>query len=144
MRVFIAGIMQGSRQDDRISDQNYRVLLAETLKEHIDNVDIVDPWVINPNSVDYDDEQAVATFIKMTALAGEVDVVLTYLPRASMGTAIELWTAYHAGIPTIVASPLTHNWVLKVTATHILPDLDSLLNFIKSGELTTMLATTHS
>ena len=140
MRVFIAGIMQGSRLDHLISNQNYRVLLAQTLKEYIDDVVIVDPWVIHPNSVDYDNEQAVATFLEMTALAGEVDVVLAHLPHASMGTAIELWTAYHADIPIIVASPLTHNWVLKVTATRILPDLDSLLDFIKKGELTPLLS----
>jgi hypothetical protein len=135
MRVFIAGVMQGSRLDRAIDSQSYRVQLANALQRQYEAVEIIDPWRIHPNSVDYEDRRVVDTFLSMTSLAGEADVLLAYLPTASMGTAIELWTAYHAGVPTVVVTPMAHNWAVKVTAAEVLPDLDSLLDYISTGKL---------
>jgi hypothetical protein len=36
----------------------------------------------------------------------------------------------------VVVSPLVHNWVIKVTADELLPDLDSLIARIKNGLFT--------
>ena len=135
MRVFIAGIMQGSRLDDQIREQNYRILLGRAIESQFPNATVVDPWTLHPESVVYDDQMAKRTFLEMTALVKSCQLVLAYLPQASMGTGVELWEAYHAGIPTIVVSPMVHNWVIKLTATHILPDLPSLLTYITNGEL---------
>jgi hypothetical protein len=135
MRVFIAGIMQGSRQDHLIGSQNYRSQLAEALAAQFNPLEIIDPFSLHPNSVDYDDVLVRDTFLSMTELAGSADLVLAYLPEASMGTAIELWTAHHAGVPAIVVTPMTHNWVVKVTASQVVSDLESLLDFIESGQL---------
>ncbi len=135
MHVFIAGIMQGSRQDNGIEGQSYRLRIADALRAQLPRVTITDPWQIHPASPDYDDAQASDTFLEMTAQAGEADVVIAYLPHASMGTAIEMWTAYHAGKPIVVVTPLVHNWVVRLCAAAVLPDLDSLLDYITSGRL---------
>lgn len=135
MRVFIAGIMQGSRQDNDLDSQSYRARIIQTLAAHLPEVEITDPWTLHPDSVAYGDEQARQTFLEMTDLAGQADLVIAYLPQASMGTAIEMWTAYHAGKPVIAITPLSHNWVVKLCASHILPNLDSLLAYIESGSL---------
>ncbi len=49
----------------------------------------------------------------------EIDVLLAYLPEASMGTAIEMWEAYQHGAVVISISPLKHNWAVKFLS-HIL------------------------
>jgi hypothetical protein len=138
MHVFIAGIMQGSRQDEGVEVQAYRVQIAEALKRHVPGAEIVDPWQIHPASPSYTDEEAARTFLTMTAKAGEVDVVIAYLPHASMGTAIEMWTAYHAGKPIVVVSPLQHNWVIRLCAHEVLPDMESLLTYIADGRLSAL------
>ena len=55
--------------------------------------------------------------------------------NASMGTAIELWTAYHGRAYVIAVTPMTRNWVVQITADKVLPDLECLLDYIQSGRL---------
>lgn len=135
MHVFIAGVMQGSRLDEQIHEQDYRLRIMAALEQHLPDVHVTDPWALHPDSVTYDAEQARATFLKNTALAGEADLLIAYLPHASMGTAIELWTAFHNQTYIIAVTPLQHNWVVQITANEVLPDLDSLLAYIESGRL---------
>jgi molybdopterin converting factor small subunit len=133
LTVFLAGIMQGSRRDHLIDDQDYRTMITEALHAHVPGVKVVDPFALDPGSVDYEHERARRTFETNTALAAETDVLIAYLPYASMGTAIEMWTAYQAGKYIVAVTPLEHNWAVKVTANEVLPDLESLLAAIESG-----------
>ena len=135
MHIFIAGVMQGSRLDDQIHEQEYRHRIMEALRNHIPDARITDPWSLHPESVAYDAEQARQTFMMNTALAGEADLLIAYLPHASMGTAIELWTAHHSRAYVVAVTPMQHNWVVQITADEVLPDLESLLKFIESGQL---------
>ncbi len=140
MHVFIAGIMQGERRDDQIDSQNYRLLITEALKQHVPDVQITDPWAMNPNSVNYTEEQARHTFLTLTEKAAEVDLLIAYLPQASMGTAMEMWQAYQAGVPIIAVTPLRHHWAVRFTAAEIVPDLDSLIEMLGNGRLTQILS----
>lgn len=140
MQVFIAGIMQGSRVDHLIDEQDYRQRIATALERHVPDVVIIDPWRLNPDSVSYDGDKARKTFKTYTAKAADADVLIAYLPTASMGTAIEMWTAFSADRYIIVVSPLVHNWVIKVTADEVLPDLDSLISVIEGGRFEKLLA----
>ena len=133
MEVFIAGIMQGSRDDDRIADQNYRTILTQAIERNIPGAVVTDPWTIDPNSVSYELDQAKEAFLTNTSLAADADVLIAYLPQASMGTAIEMWTAFSAKVPIVVVSPLKRNWVVWVTADETFYDLESLLAEIESG-----------
>ena len=139
MHVFLAGVMQGSRQDHLIDSQNYRVRIAQALEAHLPDVKITDPWSLNPESVDYNLAQARQTFESMTSQAAEADVLIAYLPEASMGTAIEMWTAFNAGTTIIAVTPLQHNWVVRLTADTVLPDLDTLLSTIETGRFPQLL-----
>ncbi len=135
MHVFIAGVMQGSRQDTLIDSQNYRLRIVEALQAHFPHTRVTDPWALHPESVGYGLEETRATFFSNTALAGEADLLIAYLPHASMGTAIEMWTAYHQGAYIVAVTPMAHNWVVRITADEIFPDLESLLAHIESGRL---------
>ena len=123
MRFFLAGIMQGSNRGDGLEQQDYRGQLRELLTEHFPGSDIYDPLQGNEGSVEYDDEMARATFVGHNHMCREVDVVVAYVPEASMGTAIEIWEAYSHGKVVISISPLVSNWVIRVCSHFVCADL---------------------
>jgi hypothetical protein len=133
VRVFIAGIMQGSRLDHEIGAQDYRSVIAHVLQERNSSVEILDPNELHPNGVDYDDKKAKATLLEMAYLAGQADLVVAYAPEASMGTALEMWEAFQAGVPLITISPMAANWVVKHLSTVVLPDLDAFRAWVTDG-----------
>ena len=133
MQVFIAGVMQGSRRDHYIGAQDYRSIITQAIKEHHPGVEIVDPNELHPNGVDYDDKKAKATLLEMADLSGQADLVVAYAPEASMGTALEMWQAYQAGVPLITISPMAANWVVKHLSTLVLPDLDAFRAWVANG-----------
>lgn len=135
MRVFIAGVMQGSRTDDRVEDQGYRSRITHILREHLAEIEIVDPWALHPESEDYDVERARATFMKMSALAGQVDVLVAFVPEASMGTAVEMWEAYRNGVSIFCISGLTENWVVKLLSSQVFATLEAFEAFVTNGGL---------
>jgi hypothetical protein len=135
MHIFIAGVMQGSRLDDQIDEQNYRPTIMRAIQEYEPDAQITDPWALNPHSVRYDEERARSTFLTMTSKAGEADVLIAYLPIVSMGTAMEMWEAYRSHTYIIAVTPHVHHWAIRFTADEILPDLDTLLRLIAAGHL---------
>ncbi|WP_420629214.1 MoaD/ThiS family protein [Candidatus Leptofilum sp.] len=133
LRVFIAGVMQANRRDTQIESQNYRLQISQALRQHVPNVQIIDPWAENPNSVNYTESQARHTFHTMTNKASEVDLLIAYLPLPSMGTAMEMWQAYQGNTYIIAITPFVHHWAIRFTANDILPDLQSLFGWIENG-----------
>ena len=144
MHVFIAGVMQGVRLDDQMDDQNYRVRISETLKKYVPGVQITDPWALNPGSVNYDADQARRTFLEMTVLAGEADLLIAYLPTISMGTAMEMWQAFQSGTYIVAITPYVHHWAIRFTADEVAPDLESVLEKIQDGYFSRILNTPQS
>lgn len=135
MKVFIGGIMQGQRDDDQIDSQAYRVQITETFQKYAPEISMIDPWALNPDSVNYDADTARHTFITMTRKVKEADLMIAYIPKMSMGTAMEMWEAYNAGIYIVAVSPYVHHWAIRFTANEILPDLNTLLADIENGRL---------
>jgi len=133
VQVFIAGIMQGSRMDRYIDDQDYRRSIAEAFQARRAGVEIMDPNELHPNGVDYDDELAKTTLLEMANLASQVDLVVAYVPQASMGTALEMWKAFEAGVPIVTISPMSANWVIKHLSSVVLPDMDAFRAWVADG-----------
>jgi hypothetical protein len=134
-QVFIGGIMQGSIREMAIHDQDYREVIAGIVRRYHPGVAIVDPLALHPDSVHYGREEAVQTFLAMLEEAAAADVLIAYLPEASLGTALEIWRACEAGKPVLVISPMASNWMLWATATRILPDLEALEAYVAGGGL---------
>jgi hypothetical protein len=133
--VFIGGIMQGSIREMAVHDQDYRDQIADIVRRYHPRVAITDPRALHPDSVQYGREQAIDTFLAMLDEAAAADVLIAYLPEASLGTALEIWRAYQAGRPVLVISPMVNNWMLWATATHILPDLPAFEAYVAQGGL---------
>lgn len=133
LRVFIAGVMQANRSDTQIESQDYRVQLTKRLKLHVPDVQLIDPWAENPNSIQYNEAQARHTFLTMTNKASEADLLIAYLPLPSMGTAMEMWQAYQNNTYIIAITPFVHHWAIRFTANDILPNLESLFGLMENG-----------
>jgi len=135
MRVFIAGVMQGSRFDDKVSGQEYRQVITRILQQHVQDLEVIDPWALHPDSESYDTVQARDTFLRMNALAGQADVLVAYAPEATMGTAIEIWEAYRNGARVLTISPMRENWVVKLLSAQVFPSLEAFAAFVADGGL---------
>ncbi len=135
MRVFIAGIMQGSRPDRGIDVQDYRSEIAQILQSHVPKIEVVDPIALHPDSVSYGPEQAKQTLLELATLAGQVDMLVAYVPSASMGTAIEMWHAYQGNARVYTISPLANNWVVQSLSDRIFPDMVTFATFVANGGL---------
>jgi hypothetical protein len=135
VRVFIAGIMQGSRNDAEIEAQDYRSEIIQSIRQHIPEAVVLDPFELHPGSVAYGPEQAKQTLLELATLAGQVDVLVAYVPSASMGTAIEMWYAYQGGARVYTISPMVDNWVVQSVSERVFPDMAAFIEFVASGGL---------
>ena len=136
MRFFIAGIMQGSLADIGIHDQGYRASIGAAIKARFPEAEIVDPIELHPDGgLNYGPEEAKRTLLEMAAAAGQADVLIAYLPEASMGTAVEMWEAHRAGKLVLTISPLAENWVVRFLSTRVFPSLAAFESFVAEGEL---------
>lgn len=133
MRIFLSGIIQGSRQGKDIHTQDYREALKALLRSYLPEADIVCPIDLHPQSVDYSTDQARATFVEMVRAACASDVVVAYVPQASMGTAVEIWQAHVQGVPVYTISPLAENWVIMLSSTRVFPDVPDFAAFLANG-----------
>ena len=133
MRIFVAGIMQGSHRSAVLHRQEYRARLCQILRNHFPSADIYDPLANNQNSLAYEETHARNVFYSHNRLCREVDLVVAFLPEASMGTAIEMWEAFQHGRQVWTISPLEHNWVVRFCSHAVFPDLDALEVALRSG-----------
>jgi hypothetical protein len=135
LRIFVAGIMQGSRRDDEICDQDYRTAIREVLLRSYPDAEVVCPMELYPESPGYDYERGRQTFLDLTNRASEADILVAYLPEASMGTAIEMWQAYGAGARILAISPMVDNWVIKFLSDRVFATMEEFEQFIASDGL---------
>jgi hypothetical protein len=135
MRFFLAGIMQGSHLALTIHNQSYRQHLKQLLAEHFPGAEIYDPLADHSDSLSYDENRGREVFFHHNQLCGEVDVVLAFVPEATMGTAIEMWEAYKHGKAVIAVSPMNHNWAVRFLSHEVYADLDELEAALRSGQL---------
>ena len=127
--------MQGSRRDNGVDDQGYRQRITEAIQRHMPAADILDPWALHPDSPTYDYERGRQVYLRLNEQAAQADVLVAYVPEASMGTAIEIWQAYQAGACVLTISPLSENWVVKFLSHRVFATLDEFIQFVENGGL---------
>lgn len=133
MRVFLAGIMQGSNNHDGVHAQDYRAFLAGLLAAHVPDVEVYDPWAVYPDSPSYPDDRVRTVLVANIQEAAASDLVIAYLPQASMGTALEMWEAWRAGVPVIAITPLVANWVVRTCAAQRYATLEEFAEAVQAG-----------
>jgi hypothetical protein len=113
MRVFICGIIQGSISDLAVHEQSYRARLRALVEKYLPGAEIYCPVSLHPESIKYDEATAFRVFEESIDAVRGSDLLVAYLPEASMGSAIEMWEAKQAGVKVVAITPLEHNWVVK-------------------------------
>jgi predicted Rossmann-fold nucleotide-binding protein len=135
MRIFLAGIMQGSHRGAKLHGQDYRGQLKDLLAEHLPQADVYDPLADHADSLEYGEDRGREVFWKHNHMCRDVDAVIAFVPEASMGTAIEMWEAYEAGRAVITISPLAHNWAVVFLSHARYDDFEAFVEALKSGEV---------
>lgn len=135
MRIFLAGIMQGSHLGAILHNQDYRSRLKEQLRTHLPTALVYDPLADHANSLDYEADRGRKVFLHHNQMCGEVDVVLAFVPEATMGTAIEMWEAFRNRRVVVTVSPLVHNWAVKFLSDILYPTEDEFQTELRSGRL---------
>lgn len=135
MRIFLAGIMQGSHRAAEMHDQDYRQRLKGLLLTHLPDCHVYDPLADHRQSLGYDESKGRATFFTHNHLCREVDAVVAVVPEASMGTAIEMWECHQAGGAVITISPLAHNWAVRFLSHALYPDEATFETALAAGEI---------
>lgn len=136
MRFFLAGIMQGSRGDTHLHAQDYRARLADLIASYLPEAEVYDPLADHPQSVAYSEEDGRRVFYGHNRLCREVDVVIAFVPEASMGTAIEMWEAHEHGRGAVLTiSPLEHNWAVRFCSHAVYRDLDAFEEAVRDGRV---------
>ena len=140
MRVFVGGVMQGSRQGRDIDDQGYRRAIGRMVKARHPDAEIVDPMTLFPDSLEYADDRARQVLFDMAEAAARADAVVAYLSEASMGTALEMVRAYDAGTPVVSISPMTYNWFIRFLSRRVFSTLEAFADWVAEGGLETLVS----
>ena len=135
MRIFLSGIIQGSHAGTQIHDQDYRDELKEIIREWLPAAEVVCPIDRHPNGIAYGPEDSRRAFFGLVEEAAAADIVIAYIPEASMGTAIEMWEAHKAGRPVVTITPLRHNWVVNLLSARVFGTAAEFAAFIQVGGL---------
>jgi len=133
MRVFICGIIQGSIQHFAVHEQSYRMRLKKLIEAHLPDAEVYCPVSLHPESLLYDDAKAFKVFEESVEAARRSDLLIAYLPEASMGSAIEMWEAKKAGVRIIAISRLEHNWVVKYVSDRIVKTVEEFEGLLRDG-----------
>lgn len=136
MKFFLAGIMQGSHVREELYEQDYRSRLKSSIVEALPEAEVYDPLADHGESLEYDEDTGRRVFYHHNRMCRTVDVVVAFVPEASMGTAIEMWEAHEHGRAVVIAiSPLKHNWAIKFSSHLMYSSLEEFEAALGSGEL---------
>ena len=135
MRIFLAGIMQGSHTEALLHEQDYRARIKELIARHLPEAEVYDPLADHAKSLEYGERKGRDVFFRHNLMCREVDVLLAFVPSASMGTAIEMWEAYQHGAVVATISPLKLNWAVKFLSHVLYADLDEFSAALEEGSL---------
>ncbi len=133
MRFFLAGIIQGSHTEALVHNQDYREQIKRLLEVEFPEAEIYDPRAEHADSINYDEATGRRVFFRHNEMCRQIDVLLAFLPEASMGTAIEMWEAYRHGTAVIAVSPMAHNWSVKFLSHALYADLEGFEAALAEG-----------
>ncbi len=135
MKVFLAGIIQGSIVEAAIHSQDWRGPISQAITRHIPGADVYCHYSEHPNSITYDLPDIRATLADGIARAADCDLLVAYVPSASMGTAVEMYEAARNGAIVLTITPLAANWIIRAYSDRIFADTAEFEKFLAAGGL---------
>ncbi len=144
MNIFLAGIIQGSIVEAQIHCQDWRVPIKALLARHVPQAIIYCHYTQHPNSIAYDLPKILTTLEDGNQRAAACDVLVAFVPSASMGTAIEMYLAARGNAVVLTITPLTANWVIRSYSDRIFGTVEEFERFLAAGELPPLLQSKRS
>ena len=154
---FLSGVMQGSSTASDASrievkgvsvvSQDYRALMKEAILKADSSAKVLEPWdlvgkvvkdMYGPDVPKEEyfkaDKDVATTFQHCVDQAAMSDVVVSYLPEASMGSAVEIHAARLQGKRIIAIAPgrMAGNWVVRSYSDNKIDTIDELPDLIAS------------
>lgn len=135
MNFYLAGVMRGSEEGSLFKPQGYRNRLVKLIEEYFPGSEIYDPLgqcdVQDSNNATFEDGRKV--YFEEVAEAAKSDVLIAFLPEASMGTAIEMWQAYMDGVYIISITRMRENWTVRYLSNVIFANLTGFEFALQKG-----------
>jgi hypothetical protein len=135
IRIFLAGIIQGSIPGRAIHRQDYREPIKRILRTAFPAAEILCPVENHPHSLEYGPERGHQVFFDHIEQASSCDLVVAFLPEASMGTAVEMFAAHQSGRVVVTISPLRENWAVRFLSSWVCRDLEEFEAAAARGEI---------
>jgi len=139
MKVFLAGIIQGSLVEPRIHDQDWRRAIRRAVERALPSARVYCHYARHPGSITYGLAKIRSTLAEGLARAAECDLLVAYVPEASMGTALEMYEARRHGAVVLTISPLVANWIVRAYSHRVFPDVESFEAFLAGQRARKML-----
>jgi hypothetical protein len=139
MNVFLAGIIQGSLVEAAIHKQDWREPIKDILRRRLPGADVYCHYSLHPNSITYDLAEIRRVLAEGNARAAACDLLIAYVPSASMGTAIEMHEASRSGAVVVAVSPLSANWVVRAYSDRVVADFAALDELLGSEDFSQLL-----
>ncbi len=140
MNIFLAGVMQGSKVDQTIHQQDWREPIRAAIDKHLPSTQVYCHFSCHPNSITYELSEIRATFADGLARAAQCDVLIAYVPTASMGTAVEMHEAWRTGRVILTITPMKANWAIRFYSDRIFADTAEFELFLAADKLNDLLA----
>jgi hypothetical protein len=150
-RYFLSGVMGGSGAGKsteigmRMESQDYRSQVRSAILDADPNAVIVDPlqlgaeraaqWVTEDGASPWLNDAHVRQMLsEVVAAAAASDVVISYLPTASMGSALELQAAHAANKVVLAVAPanMRSNWVVRSYSSKIFDSIAEVASFLQA------------
>ena len=148
---FLSGVMGGSGAGGSkelgiaMEEQDYRGRIRHAVLAADSTATIVDPLEMGKERAAQlyphgtperemwaDDRELRDMFRDVVAAAAAADVVVSYLPTASMGSAVELHAAHAAGRVVLCVAPgsMRGNWVVRSYSERVFDDIEQLAEYL--------------
>jgi hypothetical protein len=144
MRILIAGVVRGSHRGRGAHSQTYRKEIRDLLAKHVPDAEVYTPIESVQDTHQLDYLRSCDIFFDVVRRAANYDVVVAYVPEASLGTGIQMWEAYRNHHVVVTISPLKENHAVKALSDHICPDLKAFRKFVQSGGFAGLVRKAHS
>ncbi|CAJ1361330.1 unnamed protein product [Effrenium voratum] len=116
-----------------LAPQNYRQQISDVIRKADPEAVIVDPLEVvqqkaarensNLDGLNSSTGAVREAFLEVVGLVQTCDVIVSHLPEASMGSAVELWEARKHQLTVLTISPMKDNWTIRSVTDHNFADL---------------------
>ena len=147
---FLSGVMGGSGSGSstvlgiRMESQDYRHLVSAAIQRADPTAIVIDPLAMGALRAAElttaepwtDDNDVRRMFGDVVAAAAAADIVISYLPTASMGSAVELHEARNAGkliICIVPSAAMRSNWVVRSYADRTVESIEACAALLQAS-----------